>query len=133
MQPFWTGWPPPPCHSPRLACTASRRPCVSGWIKLSGRQAWNCGKSGSSTRRDSFFSKGTRPAVFRPSESNVQVADDELHAGRRKLLLAFELPRGCYATILLKQLTLPSRTDVPRSADGEARLTRTLGKPGKLG
>jgi tRNA pseudouridine13 synthase len=56
--------------------------------------------------RDSFFSKGIRPAVFRPADWSAQVASDELHAGRRKLLLAFELPRGCYATVLLKQLTV---------------------------
>ncbi len=54
--------------------------------------------------RDSFFSKGERRTVFQPGELSHTVAEDELYAGHRKLTLNFTLPRGCYATILIKRL-----------------------------
>lgn len=55
--------------------------------------------------RDSFFSKGWRSAVFVPQDVSAESADDELHAGRGKLSLKFVLPRGSYATIVVKRLT----------------------------
>jgi tRNA pseudouridine13 synthase len=55
--------------------------------------------------RDSFFSKGWRAAVFPVRDLNHEIAEDELYAKRQKLILRFELPRGCYATILVKQIT----------------------------
>jgi tRNA pseudouridine13 synthase len=51
-----------------------------------------------------FFGKGQRDAVVAPSGLTSSSGDDELHRGRRRLTLAFELPRGSYATILLKRL-----------------------------
>jgi len=54
--------------------------------------------------RDSFFSKGERPATFRPTETGAQMADDDLYPGRKKLTLRFHLPRGSYATILVRQM-----------------------------
>jgi tRNA pseudouridine13 synthase len=55
--------------------------------------------------RDSFFSKGERPALFQPREVQAAPDADELYPGRRKLTLRFALPRGSYATILIKRLT----------------------------
>jgi tRNA pseudouridine13 synthase len=55
--------------------------------------------------RDSFFSRGSRRALFSPRDCATEPADDELNTGRRKLLLRFELPPGCYATVLIKRLT----------------------------
>lgn len=55
--------------------------------------------------RDSFFSKGDRMLCLRPSEVNYQEDADDLYAGRCKLTLKFVLPRGAYATILVKRLT----------------------------
>lgn len=55
--------------------------------------------------RDSFFSKGARKAVIPVANVSHDVASDELYEGRRKLRLSFELPRGAYATILVKRLT----------------------------
>ncbi|MGQ0637544.1 MAG: tRNA pseudouridine(13) synthase TruD [Planctomycetaceae bacterium] len=55
--------------------------------------------------RDSFFSKGNRPAVVDVAGIKHEVASDELHPRRRKLSLTFDLPRGAYATILIKRLT----------------------------
>jgi len=55
--------------------------------------------------RDSFFSKGVRKAIIHPASLNCAVADDELHPQRHKMQLSFDLPRGSYATILVKRLT----------------------------
>jgi tRNA pseudouridine13 synthase len=55
--------------------------------------------------RDSFFSKGLRKALINPAELSCSIADDDLHPQRSKLTLSFDLPRGSYATILVKRLT----------------------------
>lgn len=55
--------------------------------------------------RDSFFSKGNRPAVFFPAQVARLVEPDELHEGRKKIVLQFELPRGAYATMLTRRIT----------------------------
>ena len=54
--------------------------------------------------RGSFFSKGDRAAIFIPQNLEDQVEDDDLYPGQRKLTLGFELPRGCYATILIRRI-----------------------------
>lgn len=61
--------------------------------------------------RDSFFSKGQRRAIISTKDLAGSVSDDELYGGRQKLTLSFQLPRGSYATILVKRITglaLPS-------------------------
>ncbi len=55
--------------------------------------------------RDSFFSKGTRAAMIIPAGLSASTADDDLYPKRQKLTLAFDLPKGSYATILVKRLT----------------------------
>lgn len=55
--------------------------------------------------RDSFFSKGERTAVIQPQGLQVTSQNDELYPGRAALRLRFTLPRGSYATILVKRLT----------------------------
>ncbi|MBX3442705.1 MAG: tRNA pseudouridine(13) synthase TruD [Planctomyces sp.] len=55
--------------------------------------------------RDSFFSKGWRKVVAPVQGLEHRLDDDELDAGRRRLSLAFTLPRGSYATILVKRIT----------------------------
>ncbi len=52
-----------------------------------------------------FFSKGDRTGSLRPSALSWEPGDDELNRGRRKLLLRFDLPRGCYATMIVKRVT----------------------------
>ena len=52
-----------------------------------------------------FFSKGDRPARIAPAGLTASAAADEVHPGRTKLALAFELPRGAYATMVVKRLT----------------------------
>lgn len=55
--------------------------------------------------KDVFLSKGSRPAVVLPSAMSHRSAADDLYPGRRKLTITFELPRGAYATLLVKRLT----------------------------
>jgi tRNA pseudouridine13 synthase len=52
-----------------------------------------------------FFSKGDRSAKVPVGNLSWTAGDDELNRGRRKLDLRFELPRGSYATMLVKRLT----------------------------
>jgi tRNA pseudouridine13 synthase len=55
--------------------------------------------------RELFFSRGERPAAFLPAGLVADFAVDELRPKRHKVMLAFDLPRGCYATMLVKALT----------------------------
>jgi tRNA pseudouridine13 synthase len=52
--------------------------------------------------RELFFSRGERPALCVPSGLEATFADDERHPGRLALTLSFELPRGSYATLVVK-------------------------------
>jgi tRNA pseudouridine13 synthase len=54
--------------------------------------------------RDTFFSKGERRAVFQPANLLHSFVADDLYPGRQRLVLQFALPRGSYATILIKRL-----------------------------
>ena len=54
--------------------------------------------------REPFFSKGDRPALLVPATLDFALDDDELHAGRAKATLRFELPRGSYATMIVKRI-----------------------------
>jgi tRNA pseudouridine13 synthase len=57
-----------------------------------------------------FFSKGDRPACLQPRELTIETAADELNRGWRCIRLCFELPRGCYATMVVKRLTARSNS-----------------------
>lgn len=54
--------------------------------------------------RELFFSRGERAALCLPQALSHMFEADELHSGRDKLVLSFDLPRGCYATLLVKAL-----------------------------
>src|SRR5262249_7394294 len=54
--------------------------------------------------REMFFSKGERAAHVSPAHLEHETGDDELNRGRHKLVLAFELPRGAYATLVVKRV-----------------------------
>lgn len=54
--------------------------------------------------RDSFFSKGGRAAWFTPAQVACALSDDEDYPERQKATLEFDLPRGCYATIVVQRL-----------------------------
>ncbi len=52
-----------------------------------------------------FFSKGERAGCLRPDGMTADAADDDLNRGKRKITLRFDLPRGCYATMVVKRVT----------------------------
>jgi tRNA pseudouridine13 synthase len=52
-----------------------------------------------------FFSKGDRAGCVRPGGPGHAAEPDDLNPGRRKLTLSFDLPRGSYATMLVKRVT----------------------------
>lgn len=54
--------------------------------------------------RRPFFSRGERSVLCVPKDLAGSSAPDERHPGRAKLVLSFELPRGSYATLLVKRL-----------------------------
>lgn len=58
--------------------------------------------------RSLFFSKGERAAHIQPGDLTWVIHEDDLHHGQRKLALAFTLPRGAYATLLVKRLQVES-------------------------
>jgi len=55
--------------------------------------------------RAMFFSRGERAALCLPSLVEGETGPDELHPGRLRLTLRFELPRGSYATLIVKRIT----------------------------
>jgi tRNA pseudouridine13 synthase len=57
------------------------------------------------TFRKPFFSKGDRAAAVIPIDLSAKADEDELNPGKQKLILSFDLPRGCYATMIVKRLT----------------------------
>jgi tRNA pseudouridine13 synthase len=55
--------------------------------------------------KDVFFSKGSRACLIFPEKLEFAVIDDDLHPKKRAVRLAFDLPRGSYATIMVKRIT----------------------------
>jgi tRNA pseudouridine13 synthase len=55
--------------------------------------------------KEVFFSKGERAVLCIPEGLQHEEAADERNAGKQKLALAFELPRGSYATLIVKRIT----------------------------
>lgn len=54
--------------------------------------------------RQAFFKATMRKAIVMPEEVSCDVSDDEIYRNRKKLVLAFFLPRGSYATMFVKRL-----------------------------
>ena len=63
--------------------------------------------------KDVFFSKGTRAGLVFPENLQATPLDDELHPGRHALRLTFDLPKGSYATILVKRIMTPAEKKPP--------------------
>ncbi|MBK8100387.1 MAG: tRNA pseudouridine(13) synthase TruD [Planctomycetes bacterium] len=58
-----------------------------------------------------------REVLIKPQDlADVSLAPDEMHDGRVAATLSFSLPRGAYATMMLKRLLAPMW--YPRAADG---------------
>ncbi len=66
-----------------------------------------------------YFAKGERPAFIVPHELTCTLMADDRHPGKTQAILAFELPRGAYATMVVKRLTsvCPPATTVPPVAE----------------
>jgi len=54
--------------------------------------------------RKPFFSRGERAAIVFPKDISAAAVDDDRHGGRRAVRLSFTLPRGSYATMVVKRL-----------------------------
>ena len=54
--------------------------------------------------RNLFFSKGERKAFYFPKNIGYEVFDDQLNRGKKAVRIGFELPKGAYATLLIKCL-----------------------------
>ncbi len=55
--------------------------------------------------RDTFFSRGLRNAWLKVQDLHFDFEADEQNVDRKKLQLAFTLPRGAYATMIVKYVT----------------------------
>ncbi len=55
--------------------------------------------------RDRWFSRGLRNTLIKPTLGDVSIDNDEMFSGRHSVTLKFDLPRGSYATMLIKVLT----------------------------
>jgi len=58
-----------------------------------------------------FFSKGERSVLCMPAGLQHQEGRDEHNPGRQKLVLGFDLPRGSYATLIVKRITSTAQPD----------------------
>lgn len=54
--------------------------------------------------RQAFFKSVDRDVLVIPEEFEYKIEDDEVYEGKRKLFLQFSLPRGSYATMLIKRI-----------------------------
>jgi tRNA pseudouridine13 synthase len=68
-----------------------------------------------------------RDALVKPTNvTDVRIEPDEMHEGNVKVSLQFALPRGAYATMVIKRLFAPSWYSRPTDRD-EPRAPRTPG------
>jgi tRNA pseudouridine13 synthase len=93
---------PLPSARLRLAADDPRAALVQGVLAEEGLELRQLQVKGI---RELFFSKGERAALCLPGRLEYEAGPDERHAGKQKLSLAFELPRGCYATLIVKRIT----------------------------
>lgn len=91
-----------PLHSPRMVPSEDDpiRPYFDRVLREEGIEIERMKLKG----MEVFFTRGTRPAWCMPAGLTVREAADETRPGRRKLELAFALPRGSYATLVVKRL-----------------------------
>ncbi len=101
-------------HTTRLALPSSRNSEPAGeagtaFAAVLGAEglAWNDFRV--KHLKDVFFSKGDRAATFRPEALAWSSHADELYPKRRKVELRFDLPRGAYATLVVKRLTVAAQ------------------------
>jgi tRNA pseudouridine13 synthase len=111
--PFYGAIPPPelrqrldqPLPLPSARERAELGPLTALYERVAGEFGLECRMLRVKYPRDSFFSRGSRRTLFSAGACSTEPGPDEENAGRRKLLLRFDLPPGCYATVLIKRLT----------------------------
>lgn len=54
--------------------------------------------------RQAFFKSVDRAVIVMPESLLYRVEDDEIYEGKKKIVLEFVLPRGSYATMLIKRI-----------------------------
>ncbi|NBR05449.1 MAG: tRNA pseudouridine(13) synthase TruD [Planctomycetes bacterium] len=54
--------------------------------------------------RKLFFSKGERKAFYFPTNIHYELFDDQFNKGKNAVRIGFDLPKGAYATLLVKCL-----------------------------
>jgi len=55
--------------------------------------------------KEVFFSRGDRPALCMPRELKWSREADDMHPGKEMMTLTFDLPRGSYATLIVKRIS----------------------------
>ncbi|SFJ08727.1 tRNA pseudouridine13 synthase [Planctomicrobium piriforme] len=82
------------------------------------KQGWTLPELKVRFPRDKFFSRAQRPVMIPVKDCSGEFADDDLDPGRTRLTLTFTLPRGAYATMVVKRLTLgePVADETPETA-----------------
>ncbi|MCH2201412.1 MAG: tRNA pseudouridine(13) synthase TruD [Fuerstiella sp.] len=63
--------------------------------------------------RDRFFSKGIRQCWVSPASPSAHIQPDDLYPGYQCVCLDFQLPPGCYATMLIRGLSESQQSDQP--------------------
>jgi tRNA pseudouridine13 synthase len=64
--------------------------------------------------RRAYLPKGGRPLLLLPAEVRSEMLErDDQFAGREAMRLSFVLPRGAYATLVLKRLALAEDSPSP--------------------
>jgi tRNA pseudouridine13 synthase len=80
-------------------------PLTELYERVAGEFGLECRELRVKYPRDSFFSRGSRAAIFVPRSATAAVDQDEDGDERRKVVLRFDLQPGCYATVLIKRLS----------------------------
>ena len=78
---------------------------TSGWRAVMAEEGMELADLRVKGIRELFFSKGERAAHCQPANLSHEIAADERHPGRQALTLRFDLPRGSYATLIVKRIT----------------------------
>jgi tRNA pseudouridine13 synthase len=94
---------PLPSARMRLAADDPRAEVVNAVLAEEGLEARQLKIKGI---RELFFSKGERAATCMPANLTGRAEPDERHPGKQALNLDFELPRGCYATLIVKRVAI---------------------------
>jgi tRNA pseudouridine13 synthase len=93
---------PLPSHRVELAENDERQPFLEGVLQEEELTLEQFKLKG---LREMFFSRGERPALCCPRNMTSTADADDSHPGKQKLRLTFDLPRGSYATLVIKRLT----------------------------